>query len=200
MRRGPGGSLVGYRHHLHQQGRRGAEGAAGADVRPCRQRHLGRHLPQRLRAHSPPGHRAAGPGFYQQFHHLRQRRQSAGDQGHPQGYEPGREGLPAPVGAVHHLQRQGRGPVPGGVFPPGPELPRLEDATDRGDLRRLRPPPAGGQRPGFRRHHSPRRPPAAEGRGGPDLLPAEVPLRPHRRVPGHQPPPIPPGQAPGGGL
>ena len=53
-------ALVGDRHHLHQQGCRRAEGAAGADVRHSRPGHLGRHLPLRLHPHPAPGRGEAG--------------------------------------------------------------------------------------------------------------------------------------------
>ena len=84
---GSGGALVHHRHHLHQQGRRGAEGTAGADAGPGGGRHLGLHLPLRLRAHPAAGHRPAG--LHQLLHYLRHRRLRAGDQGHPEGLQPG---------------------------------------------------------------------------------------------------------------
>ena len=47
------------RDHVHQQGGRGDAGAARADARPRRARHLDPHLPRRLRAHAPPRGAAA---------------------------------------------------------------------------------------------------------------------------------------------
>ena len=81
---------------------------------------------------------------------------------------------------------------------------RLLDAEDfargaglllRGDRRRrlphLREADARGQRDGLRRPARPHRQPVRALRRRPRALPAHVPLRPRRRVPGHQPRPVP---------
>ena len=52
---------------------------------------------------------------------------------------------------------------------------------------------ARGQRAGLRRHHHDHRQPAAGVPGRRRALPAPLPARPRRRVPGHQPRPVHPG-------
>ena len=93
-------------HHLHQQGRRGAEGPPGQNAGAGGGGRVGLHLPLRLRAHPAPGHRPAGLRLL--LHHLRHRRLHPGHQGLPEGPEPGRQAVPAPDGAGVHLPGQGR--------------------------------------------------------------------------------------------
>ena len=57
----------------------------------------------------------------------------------------------------------------------------------RQNLRALRPHPLRGERAGLRRPHSPHGAPAAKRAGCTSVLPAQIPLHPHRRVSGHEP-------------
>ena len=186
---GPGRPLVHHRHHLHQQGRRGAEGAAGADAGPDGQRHLGLHLPLRLRAHPPPGHRAAG--LHQILHHLRHRRL-------PSGWSR----ISSRTSAW--MTRPSR-PGPFWAISPGPRT-RMKLGTDYltgvrkgGDFRLVKIAKIYAEYERRLREanaldfddiilHTVRLLPEVRGRAG--LLPEKVPLCPHRRVPGHQPPPV----------
>ena len=68
---------------------------------------------------------------------------------------------------------------------------QLLRADRRRRLRPLRAAPARGQRDGLRRPAVPLREPVRALRGGPRPLPARVPPRARRRVPGHQPRPVP---------
>ena len=58
----------------------------------------------------------------------------------------------------------------------------------------------GRQCAGLRRYHPPHGGSAADGQGDAGLLPAQVPLRPHRRVSGHQPFAVSTGQSAGRGT
>ena len=65
------------------------------------------------------------------------------------------------------------------------------EQTDRRRLRPLREAPPRGQRDGLRRPALPRREPLRALRGRARPLPPLIPLRPGRRVPGHEPRPVP---------
>ena len=74
-------------------------------------------------------------------------------------------------------------------LPPGGRLAVRGD--DRRRLRHLRARPAPHERDGLRRPAVPHGQPAGAVRGGPRALPQRLPPRARRRVPGHQPRPVP---------
>ena len=99
---------------------------------------------------------------------------------------------PAALRAARHpapdLGRQERAARRRGLPAQGRQLLR---ADRRRRLRPLRAAPARGQRDGLRRPAVPLREPVRALRGGARPLPALVPARARRRVPGHEPRPVP---------
>ena len=174
------------RDHVHQQGRAGDARAGGAAGRPAGAGDVGDDLPLGLRAHAARRRRAAR--LHARLHDLR------------------RAGLAAAGQELHRGARHRPQAVPGARDPP-PDLGRQERAARRRGLpaqgrqllradrrRRLRPlraAPARRERDGLRRPAVPLREPVRAVRGGARPLPALVPPRARRRVPGHQPRPVP---------
>jgi hypothetical protein len=143
---------------------------------------VGVDVPQRVRADPAP--RRQAPGLPVEFHDLRSgRRRPARRLRHP-GPQPGRQTVPAPAGASADLGGQKR-------------VDRLRDlrrarphgpgAAGRRRVPRVPGSPAGGQRHGLRRPAPRHRQPAAGVPRRARALPAAIPARVGRRVPGHQP-------------
>ena len=175
------------RRHLHQQGGRGDAGAARRPPRPRGSRRLGADLP-RLRRPLPAARGGAGrPAAV--LRHLRRRRPEAAREAHPlrhghlrrrplrsaRGALPDRSlEEPGPLALLGEFRgsRRGDGAEPGGLAP----LRARAGPGRRGGLRG--PPPAPGA--------------AARGRRGPaGPLGDPLPPRARRRVPGHEPRPVP---------
>ena len=163
----------------------------GEAARPRRRRRLGRHLPLDLRAPAAPRDRAARPAA--ELRDLRRVRvpgllrealrrhgsstRAARTRGASTGASTsGRTPGLAPQAAAAQRAR------PRGRRAPRRALPQLPGAARRGQRPRLRRPPATHRR-ALRR---------APGRARP--LPGALAVRAGRRVPGHQPRPVPPGQ------
>ena len=84
-----------------------------------------------------------------------------------------------------------------GLPPEGLDLLRADGGRR---LRPLREAPPRGERDGLRRPALPLREPVRAVRGGPKPLPPRLPPRPGRRVPGHEPGPVPLAAAADGGA
>ena len=95
------------------------------------------------------------------------------------------------------LGREEPAPRRRGLPPEGLDLLR---ADGRRRLRPLREAPPRGERDGLRRPAVPLREPVRALRGGPQPLPPLLPPRPGRRVPGHEPRPVPLAAAADGGA
>ncbi len=124
-------------------------------------------------------------------HHLRRR-------GHGTGHRHGREGhgrrseaVPAAPGGRDDRTGQGRPAGPGPVLRAGRELLRADGGEH---LRGVPAAAALGGRARLRRHHHGDRAPVPRAPGGARALPGAVPVRPDRRVPGHEPGAVPPGE------
>ena len=174
------------RDHVHEQG--GGRDARPADehARPGRAGDLDPHLPRRLRPHPAP--RGGAARLPLELHDLRLRRPGAPREAVPGGAREGPE-------AVRPARR------------PRPDLERQEPAGHAGAVRgadrvvlrpdgrrgvRALPAQARGLERGRLRRH------ADADRADPGELPRRaeevaegVPLRPRRRVPGHEPRPVP---------
>ena len=146
---------------------------------------MGEHLPLRLRAHPAPGDQA--PRLQQQLHDLRRRRRAAADDAGDPLARPRPEALPAAGagGADQQPQERARRLGDGAL-----DGVRRSVAGTRGGLRRLPAAAAAGERAGLRRPDLHHRRPAAGLPGRRRALPAPLPARPRRRVPGHQPRPV----------
>ena len=181
------------RDHVHEQGRRRDARAARGPARPGRARDLDPHLPRRLRP--DPAARGAAPRLPLELHDLRPGRPGAADQGVPRGAGARPEALRPARDPRADLEREepaghARTSTPSRVASFYDQtvaevyelyqrrLLRLE----RGRLRR----PADAHRPGAR----------ALPRGA-RALAEGVPLRPRRRVPGHEPRAVPAAPAAG---
>ena len=184
-------------HHVHQQGRRRDARTPDRTDRAGGPAHVGVHLPLRLRAHPAARRRADRAEI--RILHLRHRRLRAPGQAHRRRSEHRPQTLYAPLhpGAHLRLQEQPAG-VAGaaehlcGRLQAGPEgLParpvRQRGGAVRGRLRRIPAPARHGERRGLRRPDRAHRRTAARLPDGRRILPAQVPLHPRRRVPGHQP-------------
>ena len=168
-------------HHVHQQGRRRDEGPR-REAR-ARQPRLGQHVPQPRRA--APAAVRRPPRLRPQLHHLRHRRpQQAGEGRAGRGRHRQREVQPgaASRGAISKAKNQL-------ITPPEYEQTATDFFTQTvGEgLPRLREAAARRQRDGLRRPALPARDGAAAQRGTPRRTRRPLPVRPDRRVPGHQP-------------
>ena len=108
------GAVAHHRHHLYEQGGRRAQEPPGQYARPGSGRHLGAHLPQRLRAHPAP--RRGQARLPAQLHHLRHVRPALGDEGRAARARPGRQGLPAAQHARRHRQGARRAALARGLL------------------------------------------------------------------------------------
>ena len=184
-------------HHVHQQGRRRDARTPDRADRAGGPAHVGVHLPLRLRAHPAARRRADRAEI--RILHLRHRRLRAPGQAHRRRSEHRPQTLHAPLhpGAHLRLQEQPAGLAGAaehlrGRLQTGPEgLParpvRQRGGAVRGRLRRIPAPARHGERRGLRRPDRAHRRTAARLPDGRRILPAQVPLHPRRRVPGHQP-------------
>ena len=179
------------RDHVHEQGRGGDARATRADARSDRALDLDPHLPRRLRPHAAARGRA--PRLPLDVHDLRQPGSGAARQGVSRGAREGSEALLAARHPRADLAREERARLAGGVR----VARRVVLGPDgRRDVRALPAPPARLERRRLRRH------PDAHGAGlralpgGARALAEGVPLRPRRRVPGHEPRAVPAAAAP----
>ncbi len=191
----PGAAERDPRDHLHQQG---GGGDARAGRRAGRRRlpgDVGDDLPLRLRAH--PARRRRAARLQAGVHDLRRGRLAADGQALHRGARDRPEALRAARGQVGDL---------GGQEPAHRRhrLRRRVGLRVRGDGRRglsaLRAPHGRGQRDGLRRPAGPHGQPARAVRRRPREVPADLPLGARRRVPGHQPRPVPAAAAAGRGA
>ena len=145
-----------------------------------RARHVDRHLPrpvQPLPARAlEAGRPAAG------FPDPGQQRPAQRRQARHQGHEPGRRALRAQAGDLVHRRQQGRRPAPARRGDP-----RRADAQAGRDLPGLRRPVPARRRGRLRRADAAHLRAAARQRPAARALPAPLPPRAGRRVPGHQP-------------
>ena len=183
---GPGQAERDPRDHVHQQGRRRDARARRAARRPRHARDVGHDLPRRLRADAARPRRPAR--LHAPVHDLRLGRPAPPDQEVPRGPGHRPQALHAARRPVPDLRRQeqaalGRGPAPAGRL--------LLRADRRRRLRAVRARAQARQRDGLRRPARPLRPPARVLPGGPRPLRRGLPLGDGRRVPGHQPRPVP---------
>ena len=182
--------------HLHQSRRAGDAGTCRRHARPSRRGPVARHLPRHLRPHAAPPRRP-GRADRELQHHRHRRPASpaeAGDGGRPDRHQaldtPGADGAdptlegPRPDARSRHRRRGQR-------FrqrPRPPAVCRLPGAPARGERRRFwrpSPPHAGDPARPSRRARA---------------VPSDVPLHPGRRIPGHQPGPVPVAAAAGAGA
>ena len=179
------------RDHLHEQGGRGDARAARAHARADGARDLDPHLPRRLRPDAAA--RGAAPGLHVQLHDLRRPGPGAARQGVPRGAREGPEALLAARHPRADLAREERARLARGVRGASGVL---LGSDGRRDVRALPAPPPRLERRRLRRHaHAHRAGLRALPRGA-RALAQGVPLRPRRRVPGHEPRAVPPPAAP----
>ena len=159
--------------------------------RPARQGDVGHDLPQRLRAHPAPRGRQGRAAL--DLLDLRRRRLPAADVDGPPRHGPRPQALQPALVQPPGVQPQERAGRRGDVCRPGRRGEPAPGAGARRGLHRLPAAAAPGQRHGLRR------PDHDDGPHVPGLprrrraLPAAVPPRHGRRVPGHQPRPVPAG-------
>ena len=127
-------------------------------------------------------------GYAAQLHDLRRARLAADAEALHERARGGPETLPAARDPLADLRRQEQAGRRRGLRA-GPGQ-RLRGGRRR-RLRALREADARGQRDGLRRPPGPHGQPARALRGGPRALAPHLPPRPRRRVPGHQPRPVP---------
>ena len=180
--------------HLHQQGRRRDARPRGGDAGRRAPRHVAGHLPRPRRPNAPT---PRAPGGHEP-HLLDPRRGAVPATGEAGGARRGSgpeavaaQGAPSPhirrqepARRPHRLRARPRTrqrPLAPVCRPDVPRLPSRASRPERGGLRR--PPGAAG-------------PAAGEQRRAADGLPGAVRLHPGRRVPGHQPRPVPAAGAP----
>ena len=166
--------------------------ARRAARRPRRPRDVGDDLPLGLRPHAP--RRRPPPRLHAPVHDLRRGRPAAPDQALPRRARHRRQALHPARDAGPDLRRQEQAALGRGL-PPARRL--LLRADRRRRLRGVRAPAAPRERDGLRRPARPRGQPARALPGGPRPLRRELPLRPRRRVPGHQPRAVPAAAAAG---
>ena len=174
------------RDHVHEQGRRGDARAARADARPHRAGDLDPHVPRRLRPHPAARGRAARLPLV--VHDLRPGGPGPGRQGVPRGAREGSEALHAARHPLADLEREEPAHLARGV--------RVARRVVLGPDRRggVRAVPAAAlrlERGRLRRHADADRAGARALPGGAGALADDVPPRPRRRVPGHEPRPVP---------
>ena len=172
--------------HVHEQGGGGDAGPGRSARRPPRPRDVGDDVPLRVRPDAPRPRRP--PRLYPPVHDLR-----------PGRLAPAREALP------RRARRRPEAIHPGGD--PQPDLRRQEQAPGRRRLRsdgrlvlradrrrrlpRVRARAASDERDGLRRPARALRERARAVPGSPRAIHGPVPRRPRRRVPGHEPRPVP---------
>ena len=154
--------------------------------RPPGARDVGDDVPLGLRAHA--ARRRGAARLHARLHDLRRAGLAAPRQELHRGARHRPQAVPPRGPAAPDLGRQERAARRRGLPAQGRQLLR----ADRGRrLRPLRAAPARRQRDGLRRPAVPLREPVRALRGGARPLPARVPARARRRVPGHQPRPVP---------
>ena len=183
-RRGPPGRDP--RDHLHQQGGRGDARAGRPAGRPLGAGDVGDDLPLRLRADAARRRRAAR--LLARLHDLRRVGLAADAQTLPARARRRPEALPAAGDPLEDLRRQEPADRRRHVRRNAGQ--RLRGGRRRG-LPALREADARSQRDGLRRPAGPHGQRAGALRGGPRALAPHLPPRPRRRVPGHQPRPVP---------
>ena len=192
-RKGPAGRDPG--HHLHQQGGQRDARAGRRPGGPPLAGHVGHDLPLGLRA--DPARRGRAAGLHAQVHDLRRGRLGAAGQELQRGAGRRPQALSAPGHQAPDLRRQEPAAGRRGLPPEG----RLVLRADRGRrLRPLRAAPALRQRHGLRRPAVPLGEPVRALPRGPRPLPRQLSPRAGRRVPGHQPRPVPVAPAAGRGA
>ena len=180
--------------HLHQQGRQRDEGARGRAPRgPDALRDVDHDVPQVLRA--DPALRGRSPRLDRPVHDLRRPGRAARDRRGHERPRHRRQAPDTPRRQPRDQPRQGRADRPRDLQVRGARLPR---DRHRPGLRGLPAAAAVQQRVRLRRpdRQDRRAAPAVPGR--PRRVPVAVPLPAGRRVPGHQPRAVPPGQHAGG--
>ena len=179
-------------HHLHQQGRAGDARARRAAARALHPRHVGHDLPRGVRAAA--ARRGAAPGLHPPVHDLRRGRLPAPHQALHRRARHRPQALHAGGDAAPDLRREEQAARRRGLPPAGRIV--LRGHRRRG-LRALRARPAPHERDGLRRPPGAHRQRPRALPRGPRPLRRRVPPRPRRRVPGHQPRPVPPAAAAG---
>ncbi len=175
-------ALADPRDHLHQQGRGGDE-APGGRGRRCRRPARGRHVPLGLPAHHPAPPRSA-VRVHVELRGVRRHRLATPDAPRAPRPRPRREAVHPPRGRERGQRAEERADRPRDLRVDGGR-PAAEGV--RRLLRALPASPARSERDGLRRHHHGVGQPAAGVPGRGRALPAPVPPRSRRRVPGHEP-------------
>ena len=180
------------RDHVHQQGGAGDARARRAPGRPRHARDVGDDVPLRLRPHAP--RRRPPARLHAPVHDLRRGRPAPPDQALPRRPRHRRQALHPARDAGPDLRREEQAALQRGL-PPARRLLLRADGRRRLRAVRARAPPH--ERDGLRRPARPLGQPPRALPGGPRPLLPGLPLDPRRRVPGHQPRPVPLAPAPG---
>ena len=147
-----------------------------------RPRHVGLDLPLRLRAH--PAQRGRAPRREQHLHHLRPGRLAPAHVHGPARHRASTRRSTRRARSWAGVEPEERAHRPRDVRGPRGQP---HGRTRRRGVRRVPASPASGQRPRLRRPHLEHRRRAAAVPRRRRALPAPLPARPGRRVPGHQP-------------
>ena len=180
------------RDHVHQQGGRRDAGAGRAAGRQTRPRDVGDDLPCGLRANAPRPRRPAR--LHPPVHDLRPGRLAPAGQALPRGERRRPQAVHSGGDPQPDLGRQEPPARRRGLRTAGRVVLR---ADGRRRLPQLRARAAPDERDGLRRSAGAGGQRARAVPGGPRGVPGGVPADPRRRVPGHQPRPVPVASAAG---